>query len=591
MPGNPLNLGSLVGQGRRLVLPASARERHLYVCGGTGVGKSKFLESCIQQDILNWRDSRCGLVLFDPHGLVYQNIIAWLARHGLKRPVVPIDLRRDDWIISYNLLRQRTTGNPAVIVASFVQALAHVWGEAGTNNTPLFAKWATVILLTLFQNGCTVGDAMDLLSRRDLRRSMGAKVTDPMARQAWQFAERNPKEFDNQITSTINRFRRMVGPDIMKATFGQSDVSLDLLTALKEGQIILINLSTEGGQIGEEDANTFATLFLSDLWAAAQARGPEESEKVRPFYVYIDECQKFITPTIADNLDQSRKFGLHLTLANQYPKRLINAGPHGQAMYDSIIANAGNKIVFRLEHPDDAERLATWLFMNTFNTDEIKLKLDSTKVVGYREEMRESRTVGRSVTDATGGGSGGGTNRSDATGEGMSGSQNFRGDDLSADPMASAEGWNSYVVSATGDNENWFATDSHAETESESTTTSTVFIPIMGTETSSVQYRSIEEQKFRAMQTLFDRQDRHYLIRFHEGPKAPLCVKTPTVHPGGTRPERVEKYRESLLEKLPYALPKVEATKRLEEQEEHLVRRIMGEANADEPTSTRRRIR
>ncbi len=38
MRGNPLHLGDIIGNGRPLVLPASARERHLYVCGGTGVG-------------------------------------------------------------------------------------------------------------------------------------------------------------------------------------------------------------------------------------------------------------------------------------------------------------------------------------------------------------------------------------------------------------------------------------------------------------------------------------------------------------------------------------------------------------------------
>ena len=35
---------------------------------------------------------------------------------------------------------------------------------------------------------------------------------------------------------------------------GQPDVSLDLLTALNEGQILLVNLSTERDQIDEEDA-------------------------------------------------------------------------------------------------------------------------------------------------------------------------------------------------------------------------------------------------------------------------------------------------------------------------------------------------
>src|SRR4051812_30349842 len=107
MPGNKLLIGKTVGAKKNIYLPAKSRDSHVYVCGGTGVGKSKFLEACIQQDILNHIDSGCGLVLFDPHGLLYKNVMAWVADCGLDRPIVPIELRRDDWIISYNLLRRR----------------------------------------------------------------------------------------------------------------------------------------------------------------------------------------------------------------------------------------------------------------------------------------------------------------------------------------------------------------------------------------------------------------------------------------------------------------------------------------------------
>src|SRR5205807_343064 len=69
---NDLDLGHLAGGSGRLFLPAEARSMHMYVCGGTGVGKSKFLESLIRQDILNWRDSHCGMLLLDPHGSLYE---------------------------------------------------------------------------------------------------------------------------------------------------------------------------------------------------------------------------------------------------------------------------------------------------------------------------------------------------------------------------------------------------------------------------------------------------------------------------------------------------------------------------------------
>ena len=415
-------------------------------------------------------------------------------------------------------------------------------------------------------------------------------MTDSTARQAWQFAARHPKEFEAQITSSINRFARLTGPKIMEATLGQLGPSLDLLTAIEEGHIILVNLSTEGGQIYKEDADTFATLLLTDLWAAAQIRGKKEREEMRPFYVYIDECQNFITPTIADNLDQARGFGLHLTLANQYPKRLINAGPHGQAMYDSILANAGNKIVFRLEHPDDAESLAKWLFMGTFDTDAIKLTLRSTKVVGYREEMQESYTTGSSVSDGTGAGQGGGSFKGQATGAGESRTESRRGDDASVDPMSSAEGWNSYVAESSGESESWSATTSHADTASESVTRSKVLVPVMGQEDSSVQYRSIEEQQFRAMQKLFGQEDRHFITRFQGGPKAPLFVKTPTVAPGTVKKEQVEKYRAEVLQALPFALPMEEAIKRVAARKEKLIAEIV-KTPFDEPTTARRKVR
>lgn len=45
--GNDLSLG-LLADGGRLPFPATARDKHLYVCGGTGTGKSKFLESLIR---------------------------------------------------------------------------------------------------------------------------------------------------------------------------------------------------------------------------------------------------------------------------------------------------------------------------------------------------------------------------------------------------------------------------------------------------------------------------------------------------------------------------------------------------------------
>ncbi len=128
-PGNDLILGKLPGRPMGLGLSRTERDKHLYVCGGTGTGKSKFLENLIRQDIRNWSKSKCGVLVLDPHGSLYDSLINWLAWTGYDRPIIPIDLRQDDWIVSYNLLRQRESADPAVLIDNLTDAMAYVWGQ------------------------------------------------------------------------------------------------------------------------------------------------------------------------------------------------------------------------------------------------------------------------------------------------------------------------------------------------------------------------------------------------------------------------------------------------------------------------------
>src|SRR5581483_10981119 len=114
---------------------------------------------------------------------------------------------------------------------------------------------------------------------------------------------------------------------------------------------------------------------------------------------YLDEFQQFINPTIAENLDEARGFGLHFTLAHQFPNQLLDRGDNGRRVYNSIMENASSKVVFRLSHEDNLRVMAQSLFMGVMDPDEVKHELYSTKVMAYREEMRTitSRSKGRST--------------------------------------------------------------------------------------------------------------------------------------------------------------------------------------------------
>src|SRR5258708_2070830 len=95
--GNDLILGTRA-DGRPVRLTREQRARHFYATGATGTGKSKLLESMIRQDILAWPASRCGLIVIDKHGELFDGLMGWIAAAGLRHlPIVPIDLRRGDW--------------------------------------------------------------------------------------------------------------------------------------------------------------------------------------------------------------------------------------------------------------------------------------------------------------------------------------------------------------------------------------------------------------------------------------------------------------------------------------------------------------
>lgn len=591
-PGNKLTLGKIVNGQGDLNLPTDVRDKHLHVCGSTGAGKSKFLENLIRQDIKEWRKSKCGLLLLDWHGNLYDSLMKWLAWHDFDRPIVPIDLRRQDWVVGYNPLRRREHSAASVIADNIVAAMAYVWGQDGTDQTPLFARWAANVMRALYDGGFTLHQAIDLLGGdQERRKALTAAVVDRATRRDWDYANAlKTKAFEDEIGSTLNRLQRFVRNDSMQLTFGQPSASLDFSAAIEEGQIILVNLSRERNQVSPEDARMFATLLLADVWTAAQDRGKPEGDDHKPFYVYLDEFQKFITPTMAESLDQARGFGLHLTMAHQFPGQVIDSGHHGKRLWGSVMATASSKVVFRLQDQESLEPLARWLYMGVMDPDEVKRELTSTKVMGYRVEYQkaygraQSEEVGRASSSGGVTGSGSGVSSTGGGGNSYDAEGNLIG---SSDSLSEAEAWNTYF------------TDTYSESESRSTSDSTsesdvpMLMPLLGKEVTSVQDRSLEEQLFRSMAVLFDQKQRQAVARLVDM-KAPVSIFTPVLDRSISSPERVERYTEKLLAKLPFALPTAEAQKHLDDQQRFIETELVPSTEAvrvKEPKTVRMRVK
>ena len=573
-PGNDLILGKMPGRDRSLGLSRDERDKHLYICGGTGTGKSKFLENLIRQDIRNWSKSKCGMLVLDPHGSLYDNLINWLAWTELERPVIPIDLRQDDWVVGYNVVRPRELPDPAVLVDNLTDAMAYVWGQGGTDATPLFARWIGHVIRTLYEKNLSLIQSEYLIDQieKPVRQQMTAGLDYKPALRAWQFAEKlSAKDYEAQLGSTANRLQRFIHNKTLRSIFGLPNLSLDLRKALDEGAIILVSLATERARVSKENAELFATLLLSDLWTAAQERGKRDG--VKPFYVYLDEFQRFVTTTIADNLDEARGFGLHLTMAHQFPNQLLDRGENGRRVYNSIMENASSKVVFRLQHDENLRAMAQWLFMGAMDPDKIKLELYSRKVMDYREEYKTAYGTSRSSSK------GGGIQHGHAAGSGSGGTDMF---DDAGSPGSTSQSWSSFASDSESESASW------SDSESTSETCVPVLVPIFDSELIHVQFESLEEQHFRAMAVLFDQEQRQGVARL-VGMNSPVSIYTPEVSKKPGNKERTKRFLEKCYKKLPFALPSAEAQKKITERAETFSGKLF-EETADEPVTAKRKI-
>ena len=556
--GNELIIARDV-EGNEIRLSPEERAEHFYATGITGTGKSKFLEGLIRQDIENWPGREYGILLLDWHGSIYDGLMKWLESESyyVRLPILPIDLRRDEWVVAYNFLRKRNDYYDSVLTDLLVKQLVYIWGAGDTNQTPNIDNSANLVFLSAISEGLSLREASRLLEDENFRRRLGRSAKSPAVREAIErLNSLNATQLYAMVNSTRTRLRRLGANQHMEAMLNQPGVSLDFSQALEENWIILVSLA-QGARASGVDAQTFATVMLSDLWAAMQQRGkPDNSEDVRPFYTYIDEFQNFVTPSITENLDQARGFGLHLTMAHQYPTQVRDANPVlGPRLYSSVMMNTRNKIVFQIPAGTEGnlEPLNDWLFMNTWDTREIKFEQKTRGVVDYEEQTRD--IFGHTDLENSTSGRGRGRGHHAAAGivihtPGL------------VDGVAPLVGPSQSVTDTSGDtdSENFFEGEGRGSADTKSTVP--VFLPLFGEQVSSTQFYTLEEQKHATRKQIIELKNREGIVKLSHM-DVPVKITTAPIEPIDPNDERILAFRAECLAQFPFVLSFAEARAKL----------------------------
>ncbi len=348
-------------------LSESERERHVYIIGGTGNGKTTMLFYSILQDIQNG----AGAAVIDPHGDLAERLLRYIPEDRIKDVIYmnPDDLT---YPIGVNLLEldPKLTGDDLLrekdlITEATISVLRKIFSEDDSGGHRIEYVLRNAIQTALTLESPTLFTIFELLNDAKFRRSVVKTLQDKNLKNFWENELGKAGEFQRVkmaagITAKIGRFLFSASA---RRVLEQPRSTINFEEILAGNKILICNFSK--GMLGEDTSSLFGTTMLAKLQTAALRRARIEQSHRRPYYLYVDEFQNFATTSFVQMLSEARKYKLFLTMAEQSTSQQDQ-----QRLVDIILANVGTVICFRSGSPSD-ERMVLPLFSPYINQGEI----------------------------------------------------------------------------------------------------------------------------------------------------------------------------------------------------------------------------
>lgn len=322
------------------------RKRHLYVIGKSGSGKSFLLLLLTLSDIYHNK----GFAVVDPHGDFAQDVIKYVPQHRIKDVVYfnPSDFENP---ISFNPMENADPNMRASITSEIIGVLKKMFAESWGPRLEHILRFTLLALLET--PDANLLGITRMLTDKKYRNTVLSQVQDLTVKSFWvnEFAAWNDKFATEAVAPILNKVGAFTANPLIRNVIGQPKSSFDIRELMDEGKILICDLSR--GRLGEDNAATLGALLITKIQLAAMSRANIPLAERRPFYLYVDEFQNFATESFAVILSEARKYGLYLTVANQYVAQME------PTVRDAVFGNVGSMMTFRVG-ADDASALARY---------------------------------------------------------------------------------------------------------------------------------------------------------------------------------------------------------------------------------------
>src|SRR3989339_874246 len=314
--GLVLGVNEYRGTSTPVKIKRADRQRHVYIIGKSGTGKSVLQANMIIQDIKNGE----GVCVVDPHGDLVEAVLEHVPA-GRAEDVIFFDPADNQRPLGLNMLEFNDPEQKTFVINEMINIFDKLYDLKATGG-PMFEQYMRNAMLLMMEAGESGGEA----------------------------------SLENMVPYITSKLTPFISSDLMRPIIAQQHSSFNFREAMDTRKIILVKLSK--GKIGELSANLLGMVIVGKILLAALSRVDTPDEQRQDFYLYIYEFQNFTTESIGIILSEARKYKLCLTIAHQFIGQLVKQ--NDTRIKDAVFGNAGTIITFRIG-PDDAEIIAKQL--------------------------------------------------------------------------------------------------------------------------------------------------------------------------------------------------------------------------------------
>ena len=338
------------------------RQRHMYVVGQTGTGKSTFLENLALQDMLSGN----GFAFVDPHGDTAEKLLSMVPKERTEDVLYfcPAEM---DYPMGLNLFEFDNPDQKDFLIQEALNMLQKLYdpqhqGIMGPRYEHIFRNAALVIMAD--PEGGTFVDVPKLFRDPAFLKQKLQHVKDQTVLDYWQkeYPASQRSNDAGEITAWfVSKFGAFLSNEMMRNIIGQTKSAFNLREVMDNKKILLVNLSK--GRTGDLNSKLLGMIFVMKFQAAAMSRANIPEDERVDFSLYVDEFQNFSTDSFATILSEARKYHLNLIVANQFTTQLT------QEIRDAVFGNTGTIVSFRIGQ-NDVEGLGKY-FQPIFDSDDL----------------------------------------------------------------------------------------------------------------------------------------------------------------------------------------------------------------------------